>query len=187
MRIDRLKKEYEIETKWAAFPLHPETPEEGLTLAELFAGRSADVQGILMRLKRVAGELGLPLADRTKTYNSRLAQELAKWAESEGKGDEFHDAIFRAYFVEAKNIANADSLADLCENIGLPGDEAWRVVRDRTFREEVDADWKRSRDLGITAVPTIIMGFQGIVGFQPYDVLEQFLKSAGVEKKKELK
>jgi predicted DsbA family dithiol-disulfide isomerase len=184
VRIDRLKKEYKVEAKWFAFPLHPETPEEGITYEELFAGRSVDIQAIMMRLQQVAGELGLPLADRTRTYNSRLAQELAKWAEAKGKGDEFHAAVFRAYFVDAKNIAKAETLVGLCESIGLPGDEARRVVLDRTFREAVDADWKRSRDLGITAVPTVIMGSQGIVGFQPYDVLEQFLKSAGVEKRK---
>jgi predicted DsbA family dithiol-disulfide isomerase len=184
VRIDRLKKEYEVDVKWAAFPLHPETPEEGISLAELFAGRSVDIQGVLQRLKRVAGELGLPLADRTKTYNSRLAQELAKWAEAEGKGDEFHDAAFRAYFVEGKNIAKADTLVGLSESIGLPGDEARHVVQERTFRKAVDADWRRSHDLGITAVPTLVMGSHGIAGFQPYEVLEQLLKSCGVEKRK---
>jgi len=182
VRIDRLKKEYEVEVKWIAFPLHPETPEAGLTLAELFAGRALDIPGILQRLKQVAGELGLPLADRTYTYNSRLAQELSKWAEAGGKGDEFHNALFRAYFVEGKNIAKVDTLVGLSESIGLSGDEARRVVQERTFREEVDADWTRSRVLGITAVPTVIMGARGIAGFQPYEVLEQFLKSCGVEK-----
>jgi predicted DsbA family dithiol-disulfide isomerase len=182
VRIDRLKKEYEVEVKWIAFPLHPETPEAGLTLAELFAGRALDIPGILQRLKQVAGELGLPLADRTNTYNSRLAQELSKWAEAEGKGDEFHDAVFRAYFMGGKNIAKADVLVGLSESIGLPGDEARHVVQERTFRKAVDADWRRSRVLGITAVPTIIMGARGIAGFQPYEVLEQFLKSYGVEK-----
>jgi len=184
VRIDRLKKEYEIETRWTTFPLHPETPEEGLSLAELFAGRSVDIPAVMKRLRQVAKELGLPLADRTKTYNSRLAQELAKWAEAEGKGDEFHDAVFRAYFVEAMNIANVDTLAGLALSIGLSGDEARRIIRERTFRDAVDADWARSRDLGITAVPTLIRDGQGIVGFQPYDVLEQFLKSSGVEKRK---
>jgi len=182
VRIDRLKKEYEIEVKWAAFPLHPETPEKGLTLAELFAGRTVDIQGILLRLKRVAGEIGLPLADRIKTYNSRLAQELAKWAEAEGKGDEFHAAVFNAYFAEGKNIGAVDTLVGLSESIGLPGDEARHVIQDRTFREAVDADWARSRALGITAVPTLVMGSQGIAGFQPYEVLEQFLKSCGFKK-----
>ena len=136
----------------------------------------------MQRLKQVAGELGLPLADRTYTYNSRLAQELSKWAEAGGKGDEFHNAVFRAYFVEGKNIAKVDTLVGLSESIGLSGDEARRVVQERTFREEVDADWTRSRVLGITAVPTVIMGARGIAGFQPYEVLEQFLKSCGVEK-----
>jgi predicted DsbA family dithiol-disulfide isomerase len=138
----------------------------------------------MKRLKQAAQELGLPLADRTKTYNSRLAQELAKWAEAEGRGDEFHDAAFKTYFVEAKNIMKEDTLVSLALSIGLPGDEAQRVLRERTFREAVDADWTRSRELGITAVPTVIMGRQGIVGFQPYDVLEEFVKSSGVEKKK---
>jgi len=182
VRIDRLKKEYEVEVKRVAFPLHPETPEEGLTLADLFAGRALDIPGILHRLKQVAGELGLPLADRTKTYNSRLSQELSKWAEAEGKGDEFHNAVFRAYFVEGMNIAKVDTLVGLSESIGLPGDEARRVVQERTFREAVDADWTRSQVLGITAVPTVIMGARGIAGFQPYEVLEQLLKSCGVEK-----
>jgi predicted DsbA family dithiol-disulfide isomerase len=182
VRIDRLKKEYEVEVKWVAFPLHPETPEAGLTLAELFAGRSLDIPGILQRLKRVAGELGLPLVDRTKTYNSRLAQELSKWAEAEGKGDKFHNAVFRAYFAEGKNIGKVDTLVGLSESIGLPGGEARRVVQERTFREAVDADWMRSRVLGVTAVPTVIMSARGIAGFQPYEVLEQFMKSCGVKK-----
>ena len=138
----------------------------------------------MKRLKQAAQEIGLPLADRTKTYNSRLAQELAKWAEAEGKGDEFHDAAFKAYFMEAKNIMKEDTLVGLALSIGLPGDEARRALRERTFREAVDADWARSRELGITAVPTVIMGRQGIVGFQPYDVLEEFVKSRGGEKKK---
>ena len=41
----------------------------------------------MARLKQVAEELGLTLGKRKKTYNSRLAQELAKWAESKGRGD----------------------------------------------------------------------------------------------------
>ena len=48
---------------------------------------------------------GLPFnAERNMSYNSRLAQELSKWAEEKGKGDEAHDVLFRAYFVDVKNI-----------------------------------------------------------------------------------
>ena len=80
-RIEKLIENFEIEVQWRAFPLHPETPEEGLTLEELFAGRNIDIPSAMARLKRVAKELDLPWGERKKTYNSRLAQELGKWAD----------------------------------------------------------------------------------------------------------
>jgi hypothetical protein len=59
--------------------LHPETPEEGLLLEDLFAGRAIDIPQMIRRMKAVALEEGLPFGDRKKTFNSRRAQELAKW------------------------------------------------------------------------------------------------------------
>jgi predicted DsbA family dithiol-disulfide isomerase len=181
VHTDRLRKEYEIEVRWLAFLLHPETPEEGLDLEELFAGRDVDMSVAAQRLKRVASSLCLPLADRTRTYNSRLAHELAKWAESQGKGDQFHHAVFRAYFGDSRNIANVSELLALAVSIGLPVDDARQVILARTFREAVDSDWVRSHTLGITAVPTLIINDQRIVGFQSYEVLEQFVRNSGAK------
>ncbi len=183
MRIDRLQKEYEIQIRWVAFPLHPETPEDGLTLEELFSGRQIDIDKARQRLGQVARELGLPLGERTKTYNSRLAQELAKWAESKGKGDEFHNGVFRAYFVEGRNIGKVDQLVLLAKSLGLPEGEARQVLELRTFKEAVDADWSRCRVLGITAVPAFVLDHQGVVGFQPYEALEQLLKAKNINKR----
>jgi predicted DsbA family dithiol-disulfide isomerase len=183
VRIDQLKKNYDIEVRWRAFPLHPETPEDGLTLEELFAGQPIDIKKIMARLKQVADELRLPLGERKKTYNSRLAQELAKWAESKAKGDEFHEAVFRAYFVDGKNIGNVDELVVLAKSIGLPEKEARAILELRTFREAVDSDWSRSHVLGIAGVPTFVIDQQAIVGFQPYEILEQFLKTSGAKKR----
>jgi len=56
----------------------------------------------MARLRRVADELGLPWRERDRTYNSRLAQEMSKWAEDKGSGEEFHMSVFRAYFAEGK-------------------------------------------------------------------------------------
>jgi predicted DsbA family dithiol-disulfide isomerase len=183
VRIDQLHKIYDIEVRWTAFPLHPETPEDGLPLEELFSGRPVDIEKIMARLKQVADELGLPLGERKKTYNSRLAQELAKWAESKGESNVFHEAVFRAYFVNGKNIGKVDELVALTKSIGLPEKEARSVLELRTFKEAVDSDWSRSRSLGITGVPTFVIGQQAIVGAQPYEVLEQFLIKCGVKKR----
>ena len=184
MRIEQLKKNYDVKVHWTPFPLHPETPEEGSTLEELFSGRPVDIKKILSRLRQVADELGLPLAERKRTYNSRLAQELAKWAESKARGDSFHETLFRAYFAEGKNIGRAEELVILAKSIGLPEKEARSVLELRTFKAAVDSDWSRSRALGITAVPTFVADHQKVVGFQSYEVLEQLLKACGAKKHK---
>ena len=57
---------------------------------------------------------GLPFnAERNMSYNSRLAQELTAWAETKGKAEEVANALFRAYFVDVKNIGKADVLAKI--------------------------------------------------------------------------
>jgi len=182
VRIDRLQKEYDIQVRWIAFPLHPETPEEGLTLEELFAGRNIDINKARERLRQVARELGLPLGERKKTYNSRLAQELAKWAELKGVGDQFHKAVFNAYFVEGINIGKVDELILLPKSLGLPEEEAREVLKSRKYKKEVDSDWNYCYAQGVTAVPTFAINHQKAVGFQPYEALEQLLKTKGIKK-----
>jgi len=175
--------DFEIEIQWKAFPLHPETPIEGLTLEELFAGRNIDIPAAMARLKSVADELGLPFGERKMTYNSRLAQELGKWAETKGRGNEFHNAAFRAYFAEGKNIARSDLLTELAEEAGLPGEEAGLILRDRAFREAVDSDWALCERLEISAVPTFLIDRRSLVGAQSYEALQQLLLDNGVKRR----
>lgn len=113
------------------------------------------------------------------TYNSRRAQELAKWAQSQPGGEAIHGALFRAYFVEGVNLALPDELARIAAGIGLSGAEALAALEDGRFAAAVDADWERSRRLGVTGVPTYVAGDAAVVGAQPYEVLEQLVLRAG--------
>ena len=83
-RVEKLKTAFDIDIQWTAFPLHPETPKEGMTLEELFAGRPINIKQVMDHLSSVAAELGLPFGKREKTFNSRIAQELGKLAEKKG-------------------------------------------------------------------------------------------------------
>ncbi len=138
---------------------------------------------MLARWKAVAEELGLPLGQRIMTYNSRLAQELAKWAEAQGRGDAYHDAVFRAYFVDGQNIGQVGVLIGIAESIGLSGSEAREVIEERKFRKAVDADWTRAYQLGITGVPTFVLHQRDLVGAQPYEALEELLANEGVKRR----
>jgi predicted DsbA family dithiol-disulfide isomerase len=164
------------------FPLHPETPQEGRTLAEMF-GPGKDINAMNKRISGLMAEEGLPYGARSHTYNSRLAQELGTWADTQEGGDALHEKIYQAYFVDNKNVGDVDVLVELAESVGLDGAEARKVVEERTFEEAVDADWDKARQMGVTGVPTYIAGGAGVVGAQPYEALEQLVEQAGAEKK----
>jgi predicted DsbA family dithiol-disulfide isomerase len=142
------------------FPLHPETPAEGRALEDLFRGRNVDRKAMHAQMKARMDAEGLPYGERTMTYNSRLSQELGKWADTQPGGEAFHDAMFRAYFVEARD-----------------------VLKERRFKDAVDADWAKSRHLGVTGVPTFVAGGYGVVGAQPYEVLVQLVEKAGARRR----
>lgn len=164
--------------QWVHFPLHPDTPAEGLALEKLFAGRGYDIPKMQAQMRaRMAAE-GLPYGDRTMTYNTRLAQELAKWADAQPGGGAIHDAIFRAYFVDGKNIGDPEVLVQIAEAVGLPADQARDVIRTRSHRSFVDADWEKARRSGVTGVPTFVAGRHAVVGAQPYEVLDQLVRRA---------
>jgi predicted DsbA family dithiol-disulfide isomerase len=181
--VERLQSLYPIDIVYRQFPLHPETPDEGLTLEALFAGRNIDLPAAQARMQRLMAAEGLPYGERTMTYNSRLAQELAKWAETQPLGEQIHDALFRAYFVDSVNLAHRHNLVRIATEIGLPAAEAESVLSIRQFRAAVDADWQRSRDLGVTSVPTFVMGDRGLVGAQPFDELEALVQAAGAARR----
>ena len=112
------------------------------------------------------------------TYNSRLAQELAS-GPIHSHGEEIHDAMFQAYFVDNVNLAKIENLIKIAARVGLPAAETERVLVERQFRDAVDADWQRSRALGITGVPTFVIGDRGLVRAQPYEELEAFVSMTG--------
>lgn len=178
-RIERLREQYDLTIVWTHFPLHPETPVYGISLEELFAGRNVDIETMQARMKVLMAGEALPYGDRTHTYNSRLAQELGKWADTQELGDEFHDAMFRSYFVEGRNIGDVDTLVQIAVQVGLSDTEARAVLTERTFKVAIDTDWQRSRAVGVTGVPTFVADRRRVVGAQPYEALEQLITLAG--------
>ena len=166
MRIEKLRENYNIDIKLIHFPLHPDTPAEGREMAGFYAQRGLDPDKMYSDMKERMDAEGLPYGKRTHSYNSRLSQELGKWADTIEGGEKLHEALYKAYFVESKNIGDVDVL-----------------LEERTFEAEIDADWQKSQQYGVTGVPTYVAGGFGVVGAQPYEALEQLMTQVGAEKR----
>jgi predicted DsbA family dithiol-disulfide isomerase len=149
-----------------------------MTLEDLFRkkGMIMDVDKAMAQLKETAQGFGLPFGVRRMTYNSRLAQELGLWAESKGKGHEFHNQAFRAYFVAGQNLARQEVLVDMAAHAGLDRAQAGEILDKRLFKAAVDRDWEAAGARGIMAVPTFYMGLDRLVGAQPYEAMEAMVK-----------
>ena len=174
MSIEKLQENYPVQIRWIPFPLHPETPQEGRSLSELFAGH--DIEPMKRQMRELMAEAGLEYGERTHTYNSRLAQELAKWADTQEGGQAVHDALYRAYFVDNINLFDISALVEIASDLNLDGNLARQIIEQRSFRDAVDADWERARQLGITGVPTFYKNDLAVVGCQPYETLERFVQ-----------
>lgn len=174
-RVERIRQNFDVDVQWVYFPLHPDTPKEGLLLTDLFAGRNFDLNAAHARLKNLMDAEGLKFNQRTHTYNSRLAQELAK------AFDAVRDPLYRAYFEEAKNIGDVEILVGIAKSAGVPEPDARRVLAERSFKQAVDADWEKARRNGITGVPSFVAGNQKLTGAHPYEELERLMIAAGAK------
>ncbi|MDR2212285.1 MAG: DsbA family protein [Pseudomonadales bacterium] len=172
--LSQLASEMPIKITRTPFPLHPSTPPEGLLLSELLAGR--DFSAIHQRLNAEMDKLELPYGERRYTYNSRLAQELALWADTQAEGRPLDALLYQAYFVHDRNIAKIEVLLPLVEQAGLDAAAAQQVLQTRSFSAQVDAAWQRARSFGISGVPTFVYGGYGSSGYMQVQQLRDFIQ-----------
>jgi predicted DsbA family dithiol-disulfide isomerase len=175
VRIDRLRQEFDLQIEWSVFPLHPEIPDAGMSLEDLFNGQ-VDIAAVIARLEKIAADLELPFGARVMTYNSRKAQELGKWAEEMGQGESFHMAVYHAYFAEGKNIGQLEVLTTIAAAVGLDPVAARQVIESGRYAAAVESDWKMASELGVTAVPTSLYQGRSLVGFQEYEAFRRLIQ-----------
>jgi predicted DsbA family dithiol-disulfide isomerase len=156
---------------------------EGIKLKERASEPSPRTEAINARISLAAKEAGLPLSPRFIIPNTRLAHELGKWAQSIGKGDEFHLAVFRAYFGNGKDIGKISTLTDIADQLGLSKVIALEVLDKRSFKDNVDSDWTRSLKVDPDVIPSVMINEKLYINPQKYSLYEQFMAEHHVKKR----
>ena len=109
--------------------------------------------------------------------DSRPALILEKYAESEGKGNLFHDAIMHAYWQEARSIDDKEVLKEIAESVGLNVEHFADVFDHSQFDRAVTQDMKLAESYGLTAVPALIFAEKYLIsGAQPYETLKRVVE-----------
>lgn len=162
--------------EWHPFQLNPDMPREGMDrrayLEAKFGSKEGAAQAYAPVLERAA-EAGLDIdfAAIARTPNTLDAHRLIHWAGIEDRQTPMAMALFRAYFDEARDIGDHDVLSDIADGLGMDAALVRRLLQSGSDLEDIKARDKQFREMGITGVPTFIVGGQHAVpGCQPTDL-----------------
>ena len=172
-----------MEIDWRGYELHPGTPAGGMKLADKFgAARLPAMQRHVLDYAREFGITDMKMQDRT--VNTRKVIAVAELARDRGKLHEFRPLAMDAWWRHGRDLEDDAVLGELAEKVGIPADEAIAAARDEKYLARIDARRREAEAIGVTGIPTFVIGNQGVVGCQPYEVLEQFVTDVGGAKEK---
>ena len=168
---------------WHGYELHPDTPPGGIELAAKFGG-PARVAAMQERLLEFAKSFGITdMQVRSRSPNTRRALAMAEFARDHGELDDFRQLAMDAHWRRGMDLEDDRDLGALAREAGLDPDAALAASRDARYLARLDEKREEAEGLGVTGIPTFVIGNQGVVGCQPYEVLARFLESAGATKR----
>lgn len=168
--------DHPFEIEWHPFQLNPDMPAEGMDrrdyLETKFGGKEGAIRAYAPVLERAeAAGLTIDFATIKRTPNTLDAHRLLHWAGIEGCQDRMAMALFRAYFNEGRDIGDPEVLADLADSLSLDGAMIQRLLATEADRDAIRARDTQFREMGISGVPTFIVGGQHAVpGCQPAEL-----------------
>ena len=170
--------EIEASVEWLPFQLNPGLPPEGLARADyrrakfgsLERGRELDA-----RVAREGAGEGIRFAFERmqRTPNTMAAHRLIDLAQRQHRAEPVVDALFRAYFEDARDIGDETVLTGVAEGCGVSG---WPHAANAELVAQLE---ESVRELGISGVPTFIFDRKsGISGAYPPEELAAAMRAA---------
>lgn len=174
-RLDLLASEAPVTVTWR--PLPPAAADSGWEVATEPGVALAET---LQALRRDAAALGLTLSLPATPPDPRPALHAAEFARDCGPAEfaRLHRALFRAVFVDGRDIERREVIIDLAIGVGLDEEGLGAALEDGRYDQalrDVEAEAARYQ---IDATPTILLGRFKLVGAAPLDVLGSTLERA---------
>lgn len=167
--------------EWHPFQLNPDMPADGMDRRAYLEGKFGGKEGAVRAYAPVvehAEKAGLKINFEAmqRTPNTLNAHRLIHWAGIEGRQTAAVSALFKAYFVDARDIGDAEVLADIADGIEMDASVVTRLLATDEDMEDIRKRDAHSREMGINSVPTFIVGGRHAVpGAQPPELWKKVL------------
>ncbi|MFO0358686.1 MAG: DsbA family oxidoreductase [Sphingobacteriaceae bacterium] len=182
-----------VEVVWKSFQLDPSLPKPASklsTYAYLAERKGMSVEqskALHQNVVEMAKNAGLNYDfDKAVVANSFDAHRLIQFAKTKGLGDEAEERLFKAYFMEGKDMSDVTTLVDLGKEIGLNESEVKEVVNSTAYTNEVNSDIEEAHQIGVQGVPFFVFDRKyAISGAQPVEAFTKTLEKSFSEWRKE--
>lgn len=168
----------DLEIEWMPFELRPfPTPTlrpEDPYLPQIWA------QSVYPMAETFGVEIKLPtISPQPYTH---LAFEGFQHAKTFGKTvkNAYNERILRAFFVENRDIGDVEVLVELAQEVGA-GEGFREALETRRYREAHQNALRHAQEIGVSSVPTFVMGNRGLAGVQSVEALRRFIEIASEE------
>jgi predicted DsbA family dithiol-disulfide isomerase len=176
-----------VTPNWRAFQLNPDMPATGMARKDYvdtkFGGPERATQ-IYARVAAVGNEVGIPFEFEKiqRQPNTINAHRLIRYAGELGQQDAVAEALFKAFFLEYRDIGDIAILSDIAAGAGLAREDVFDYLSSNQGTEPVQQEDAVARQLGITGVPFFVFGGKyAVSGAQDADVLVQAYQQAAQE------
>lgn len=168
--------------QWHPFQLNPDMPEHGMVRADYLEqkfGGKARAAEVYANIESAANSAGVPIDFSTVTVmpNSLNAHRLIHWAGLEGRQTAVVAALFKAYWLQSRDIGQHEVLADIAAAAGMDRAVTLRLLASDADTDDILARDADARHKGVNAVPTFLIAQQYVVsGAQPPEVWAQVIE-----------
>jgi predicted DsbA family dithiol-disulfide isomerase len=171
-----------VELRYRPYLLHPDAPPDGIDLRDMLSQKyGGDPRRMFERVEAAARDAGIPLdfSRLSRTYSTLAAHTLLRHAREKGTQRELADALFTAYFIDARNISDADVLADVAGKHGFAEGEVERLTGDDDELVRTGREAQAAAISGIRGVPHFVLnGRYSLSGAQPVDLFRTAIARA---------
>ncbi len=175
-RALKMRPDVQLHLRWHPFQLNPEMLASGMDrrtyLEQKFGGKAEAINAYAPVVQHgIDGEIPMNLDKISRTPNTLDAHRVIHWADLEGHQNDVVDGLFKAYFVDGRDLGDHEVLADVADAAGMDASVVLRLLSGDSDRREIVERDASARGMGVTSVPTFIVASQHAVpGAQPTDL-----------------
>jgi predicted DsbA family dithiol-disulfide isomerase len=174
-----MKQEFELDVDWRGFQIHPDWPATGIPAEKIYGKMDPDSRkGAWERISTMASEIGLMMRPPSVLTNSHSALAATEYAIASGKGEEFEERVYRAYFEDAANIGDVEVLKSLGGDVGLDPEQIVAAIASPQIQLRLKNNAMVAHQHNVTGVPTFFIGYYPLVGAQSEDTMRKILTRA---------